>query len=94
VAPPTALRAIDDAIRAVRRLEASGLRTSAGAGAAPQLARLLEELAARRREVAEGGTVDRAWAGATVRRVAEWLPDEQLGLLARLGAIARASGPS
>ena len=85
-----ALRAIDDAIRAARRLQAGGLRTAAGASAVPQLARLLEELAARRNEVAGGGTVDRAWAGATVRWVAEWLPDEELGLLARLGAIARA----
>ena len=89
MAAPTTLRALDDAVRAVRRLQAGRLRTSAGADAAPQLARLLEELTARRREVAAGGTVERAWAGATVRWVAEWLPDDELGLLARLGAIAR-----
>ena len=89
--PPNALQAIDDAIRAVHRLQADGLRTSSGAAAAPQLARLLRELDERRRGVIAGGSVDRAWAGSTVRWVAEWLPDEELGLLARLGAIARAS---
>jgi hypothetical protein len=41
--------------------------------------------------VAAGGTIEREWAGRTVRSVAEWLPDEELPLLARLGAIARAS---
>jgi hypothetical protein len=90
MAPSPTLRAFDDAIRAARRLQAGGLRTTAGASAEPQLVRLLEELSARRREVAEGGTVDRAWAGAAVRWVAEWLPEEELGLLACLGAIARA----
>ena len=90
-ARPTALRAIDDAIDAVHRLQAGGLRTSAGAPAAPELARLLDELGARRREAALGGRVDRNWAGATVRWVAGWLPEDELGLLARLGAVARLS---
>jgi hypothetical protein len=94
VASSPALHAIDEAIRAVRRLEADGLRTSSGASASPELSRLLQELTARRHEVAAGGTVDRRWTGATVRWVAEWLPEHELGLLARLGAIARASTAS
>jgi len=80
---------LDDAIGAVRRLQAAPLRTSSGRSAAPELQQLVGELAQRREQVAAGGTVDRAWAGATVRWVAGWLPDDELPLLARLGAIAR-----
>jgi hypothetical protein len=81
------LRALDDTIAAARRLEARGMvdRT--------HLARLLEELAARRAEVATGGGLDQEWAGRTVRWVTEWLPDGELPLLARLGAIVRAAAP-
>jgi hypothetical protein len=88
--PPTPLAALDEAISAVRRLQAADLRTARGGSASRQLERLLDELAARRAEVAAGGTLDREWAGRTVRSVAQWLPDEELPLLARLGAIARA----
>jgi hypothetical protein len=81
------LRALDDTIAAARRLEAGGRvdRT--------HLVRLLEELAARRAEVVGGGGLDREWAGRTVRWVTEWLPDGELPLLARLGAIVRAAAP-
>jgi hypothetical protein len=91
VRSPTPLAALDEAIGAVRRLQAAGLRTAQGGAATAQLERLLGELAARRAEVAAGGTLDREWAGRTVRSVAQWLPDQELPLLARLGAIARAS---
>jgi hypothetical protein len=46
---------------------------------------------ARRAEVAAGQRLDREWAAVTVRWVAEWLPDGELPLLARLGAIVRAA---
>jgi hypothetical protein len=81
------LRALDDAIVAARRLEAGGLVDCASLG------RLIEELASRRAEVAAGQGLDREWAGRTVRWVAEWLPDGELPLLARLGAIVRAAAP-
>ena len=81
------LRALDDAIAAARRLEAGGLVDRANLG------RLIEELASRRAEVAAGQRLDREWAGRTVRWVAEWLPDGELPLLARLGAIVRAAAP-
>jgi hypothetical protein len=39
--------------------------------------------------VAAGDALDPEWVGRTVRSVAEWIPDEQLPLMARLGRIAR-----
>jgi hypothetical protein len=86
------LEAFDQTIAAVRRLEAEGLRTAKGASAGRELERLLDELVARRAEVSAGGPFDREWAGRTVRWVAQWLPDRELPLLARLGGIARAGG--
>jgi hypothetical protein len=88
------LEAFDQTIAAVRRLEAEGLRTAKGASAGRELERLLDELVARRAEVSAGGPFDREWAGRTVRWVAQWLPDRELPLLARLGGIARAGGGS
>jgi hypothetical protein len=85
------LQAIDEAVAAVRRHRAAGLQTLGGGSAAGELDRLLAELEERRRDVVAGGSVDRAWAGATVRWVAGWLPEDELGLLARLGAISRLS---
>ena len=91
---PGLLEALDQTIAAVRRLEAEGLRTARGASAGRELERLLDELVARRAEGAAGGPFDREWAGRTVRWVAQWLPDRELPLLARLGGIARAGGGS
>jgi hypothetical protein len=79
------LRAIDDAIAAARRLAAGGVVDQG------RLHQLVEELTARRAEVAAGQGLDREWAGRTVRWVAEWLPDGELPLLAHLGAIVRAA---
>jgi hypothetical protein len=90
MSPPALLEAFDQTIATVRRLEAEGLRTAGGASAARELTRLLDELVARRAEVAGGAPLDREWAGRTVRWVAEWIPDRELPLLARLGGIARA----
>ena len=91
---PTLLEAFDQTIAVVRRLEAEGLRTASGASAGRELERLLDELVARRAEVASGAPFDREWTGRTVRWVAQWLPDRELPLLARLGGIARAGGGS
>jgi hypothetical protein len=87
VSEPTLLRAIDEAIAAARRLEAGGVVEQG------RLQQLTEELAARRADVAAGRGLDREWAGRTIRSVAEWLPDGELPLLARLGAIVRAAAP-
>jgi hypothetical protein len=81
------LRALDEAIAAASRLAAGGVVDQG------RLQQLVEELTARRAEVAAGHELDREWAGRTVRWVAEWLPDGELPLLARLGAIVRAAAP-
>jgi hypothetical protein len=86
------LAALDQSIAAVQRLAAEGLRTTRGGSAAGELQRLLEELLARRAEVAGGAPLDPDWIRRTVRWVAEWLPDGELPLLARLGGIARTAG--
>ena len=80
------LRALDEATAAARRLAAGGVVEQG------RLQQLVEELTARRAEVAAGRGLDREWAGRTVRWVSEWLPDGELPLLARLGAIIRAAG--
>ncbi len=81
--------AFGGAIAAVRRLEASDLRTSTGQSALPLLAQLGADLAARQADIAAGKPLDREWAGRVVRWAAEWIPDSELPLIARLGNIAR-----
>jgi hypothetical protein len=78
------LRALDDAIVSARRLAAGGVVEQG------RVQQLVEDLTARRAEVAAGRGLDGEWAGRTVRWVSEWLPDGELPLLARLGAIVRA----
>jgi hypothetical protein len=85
------LLAFDHAIAAVRMLEAREVPTASGRSAAAELAHLLDELAAHRAEAAAGAPLDLEWAGRTVRWVAEWLPEGELPLLARLGGILRAA---
>jgi hypothetical protein len=87
------LAALDQTIAAVRRMEAVGLRTLDGASAQAQLTQLLAELSAQRAAIAGGAALDPEWAGRVVRWVAEWIPERELPLLARLGGIARAGKP-
>jgi hypothetical protein len=84
------LAALDQTIAAVRRMEAVGLRTVDGSSAQAQLGQLLEELTSQRASIAAGAPLDPEWAGRVVRWVAEWIPEGELPLLARLGGIARA----
>jgi hypothetical protein len=87
------LAALDQTIAAVRRMEAVGLRTVDGASAQAQLTQLLAELSDQRSAIAGGAALDPEWAGRVVRWVAEWIPERELPLLARLGGIARAGKP-
>jgi hypothetical protein len=84
------LAAFDQTIAVVRRMEAVGLRTVHGASAQAQLTRLVNELSTQRAAIAGGAALDPEWAGRLVRWVAEWIPESELPLLARLGGIARA----
>jgi hypothetical protein len=84
------LAAFDETIAAVRRMEAVGLRAVDGTSAQAQLAQLLQELSTQRSAIAGGAPLDPEWSGRVVRWVAEWIPESELPLLARLGGIARA----
>jgi hypothetical protein len=88
------LAAFDQTIAAVRRMEAVGLRTIDGTSAQSQLARLIKELSTQRAAIAGGAPLDPEWPGRVVRWVAEWIPESELPLLARLGGIARAGRAS
>ena len=86
--------AIDKALTQVRRAINAGMETSDGGTAAPQLAKLERELTAQRAHASEHGWVDRDWLQSTIREVIEWVPDDDLTLIAALGGIARASPPA
>ena len=58
------------------------------------LAKLERELTAQRAYASEHGSVDRDWLQSTIRGVIEWVPDDDLTLIAALGGIARASPPA
>lgn len=90
---PDLERAIDKALTQVRRAIASGMETTNGSSARVQLEKLERELTAQRAFASEHGSVDREWLQTTVRSVIEWVPDDELTLVAALGAIARAAPP-
>ena len=81
--------AFDTALRHVQRSISSGMKTSSGSSARPQLEALETELRRERVKALELGIVDREWLQKTVRGVVEWVPEKELTLVAALGAIAR-----
>jgi hypothetical protein len=85
--------AFDTALTLVERLIASGAKTSEGSSALLQLERLERELRAQRTSALERGNVDRDWFRKTVRWVVDWVPDDELTLVAALGRIVRAAPP-
>jgi hypothetical protein len=85
--------AFDAALTLVQRLINSGAKTSEGTSALPQLETLERELSAQRASALERGKVDRDWFRKTVRWVVEWVPDDELTLVAALGRIVRAAPP-
>lgn len=84
--------AFDKALTQVQRCIRSGMISSSGASARTRLEKLGEELREERARALKSGSVDQEWLRATVRWVAEWVPDDELTLVAALGQIARA-GP-
>lgn len=87
--PAALLAAFDRAIARVDTLLVEGARTRDGGDAGPALAGLRTDLVARREAAASGAGVERAWVAQAVRAVAAWTPDEELPLIAALGALAR-----
>ncbi len=85
--------AFDAALTLVERSIASGAKTSDGSSAVPQLEQLERELRSHRASVVEQGKLDRDWLRKTVRWVVEWVPDDELTLVAALGRIVRAAPP-
>jgi hypothetical protein len=84
-------KAFDAALAMVDRLLDSGMKTTEGRSARPQLQKLEMELKRERANAVERNTVDRAWLQRTVRWVVEWVPDDELTLVAALGRIVRAA---
>ena len=85
--------AFDKALTLVQRSIASGMKASDGTSALPQLENLERELRAQRANTQERGSLDRDWFQKTVRWVVEWVPDDELTLVAALGQIVRAARP-
>jgi hypothetical protein len=85
--------AFDKALTQVRRSIASGMKTSDGSSAQPRLEQLERELKEQRTTALDQGKVDREWFQKTVRWVVEWVPDDELTLVAALGRIVRAAPP-
>jgi hypothetical protein len=85
--------AFDTALTQVRRSISSGMKTSDGSSARPQLETLETELKREQVKALEQGVVDREWLQKTVRWVVEWVPDTNLTLVATLGRIVRAAPP-
>ena len=83
--------AFDTALRHVQRSISSGMKTSGGSSARPQLETLETKLRRERAKALELGIVDHEWFQKTVRWVVEWVPETDLTLVAALGRIARAA---
>jgi len=86
-------KAFDTALAQVGRLIHSGMKTVAGTSAKPQLEALENELKRERANALELRTINRDWIQRTVRSVVEWMPDDELKLVAALGGIVRAAPP-
>jgi hypothetical protein len=84
--------AIDAAMRAVERALAKNMEAADGTPARPRLERLRGELLVMRHR----GTVDSDKLRHLIRSVANWAPEDEVSLLASLGAVARAraGGPA
>ena len=78
-------RAIDAAVRAVERALAGRMRAADGEPAALYLDQLRADLL----EMRARGAVDAEELRAMIRSVAAWAPEDDVSLLAALGAIAR-----
>jgi len=84
-------KAFDAALAHVERLIRIDMKTPDGSSARTQLEELRRQLNRERANAVARSTIDREWFQNTVRWVVEWVPDDELTLVAALGAIARAA---
>lgn len=84
-------KAFDSALTHVERLIRADMKMADGNSARVQLEELEQQLKRERAKALERKAVDREWFQKTVRWVVEWVPDDELTLVAALGAIARAA---
>jgi hypothetical protein len=81
--------AIENALGAIDRARASGMRTSSGESADAKLDRLRADLVLEAAALREAGSVNADRIRAMIRSVADWAPESDVSLLSALGAIAR-----
>jgi hypothetical protein len=91
VRPRELEKAFDAALAHVERLIRGSMKTISGTSALAQLEELRTELRLERERAMERGTIDRDWFQRIVRSVIEWVPDDELTLVAALGGIVRAA---
>jgi hypothetical protein len=87
-------RAFDAALMHVERSLATGMKTTDGVSARPQLEKLARDLKVQREEARKRGAVDLDWFQTTVRWTTRWLPDTEISLIAALGRIVRVARPA
>ena len=87
---PPFLAAFDAALDEVARARRRGLQAKDGASADAELDTLERALRAERDAALARGAVDRTVVGTLVRDLVRWYPDDQVKLIAVLGALSRA----
>ena len=87
---PPFLATFDAALDEVARARRRGLQAKDGASADAELDALERALRAERDAARARGAVDRAAVGTLVRDLVRWYPDDQVKLIAALGAVSRA----
>lgn len=86
--------AFEAAIAATRGERSARMTCSDGSSAEMNLDQLEKELIAERDRTMERGTIDKEWFQRTIRWLVDWVPENELSLIAALGAIARAKPSS
>jgi hypothetical protein len=86
--------AFDAALAQIERLLATEMKTMDGTPALPHLEKLEKELKRERVDALGRGSVDREWFQKTVRWLVEWVPEDDVTLVAALGRIVRAVPPA
>jgi hypothetical protein len=79
------------ALEVIRNCRASGTTCVDGSSAEDNLNRLERELNEERTRAVARGSVDKQWFQKTVRWLVEWVPENDLTLIAALGGIVRAN---